>query len=95
MHLKNISLDKNAKRIRDIFHKKQFLFMNSYHLFVDFVNIFSIISLAISNNQKKVVKSFVFLWMSSSIFRRREKRHERLTIDKRRYENELKSAIIK
>jgi hypothetical protein len=54
MHFKNFSLDKNAKRVRDISHKKQFFFMNSYHFFVNLVNIFSIISFAISNNQKKL-----------------------------------------
>jgi hypothetical protein len=51
MYFKNVSFDKNAKRIRDIFHKKQFFFMNSYRFFINLVDIFSIISLAISNNQ--------------------------------------------
>jgi hypothetical protein len=54
MHLKSLSFDKNAKRVRDIFHEKQFLFMNSYRFFIDLVNNFSIISLAISNSQKKL-----------------------------------------
>jgi hypothetical protein len=54
MHLKNLSFYKSAKRVRDIFHEKQFLFMNSYRFFVDLVSIFSVISLAISNNQKKL-----------------------------------------
>jgi hypothetical protein len=54
MHLKSLSFDKNAKRVRDIFHKKQFFLMSSYHFFVDFVSIFSIISLAILNSQKEL-----------------------------------------
>jgi hypothetical protein len=54
MHLKSLSLDKNAKRVRDISHKKQFLFMSSYRFFVDLVSIFSVISLAISNSQKEL-----------------------------------------
>ncbi len=54
MHLKNLSFDKNAKRVRDISHKKQFLFMNSYRFLVDLVSIFSVIALAISNSQKEL-----------------------------------------
>ncbi len=54
MHFKNLLFDKNAKRVRDIFHKKQFLFMNSYRFVINLVSIFSIISLAISNSQKKL-----------------------------------------
>ncbi len=54
MHFKSLSLDKNAKRVRDIFHKKQFLFMSSYRFFVDLVSIFSIIALAISNSQEEL-----------------------------------------
>jgi hypothetical protein len=60
MHFQDFSCDKNAKRVRDIFHKKQFFLMNSYRFFVNFVNIFLINSFTISYNQIKLYNCSFF-----------------------------------